>query len=81
MLKLISKEEYEEIFETVYDSNKCVDAFLEKGERLCRQNWNGEVFTDSIDFETEKYTGKEYRPVYRQIEEDCFEVIGYEEVL
>lgn len=81
MIKVLSKEEYESIFETVYDPNKCVDAFLENGERLCRQNWNGEMYGDSINPETERYTGKEYRPVYKQIDEDEFEVIGYEEVL
>lgn len=46
------------------------DYELENGELLHPTEWNGEYY------ETE--TGI-YRPVYKQIDEDEFEIIGFEE--
>ena len=67
MLKTISYEEYSVRFDDV-------DAFLENGDILWRKDWNGEIYGNPV-------TGKEYRPVYEQVGEDDFEIIGYEEVL
>ena len=42
-------------------------------EYLLDTEWNGETYI-VLD------SGKEYRPVYKKIDEDNFEIIGYEEV-
>ena len=75
MLKTISYEEYSVGFDdVVVNLDMYVDAFLENGDILWRKDWNGEIYGNPV-------TGKEYRPVYEQVGEDYFEIIGYEEVL
>jgi hypothetical protein len=74
MLNTISYQEYSERYDDVIVNwDMYVDAFLENGDVLWNKDWNGEIYSN-------QETGKEYRPVYRQIDEDEFEVIGYEEV-
>ena len=75
MLKTISYQEYSERYDDSFVNwERCVDAFLENGDVLWEQDWNGEIYIN-------EKIGKNYRPVYKQIDEDEFEVIGYEEVL
>lgn len=75
MLKTISYQEYSERYDDVIVNwEMYVDAFLENGDVLWKQDWNVEIYSNEI-------TGKEYCPVYKQIDEDEFEIIGYEEVL
>lgn len=74
MLNTISYQDYSERFDDVIVNwDMYVDAFLENGDVLWEKDWNGEIYSN-------EKTGKEYRPVYKQINEDEFEVIGYEEV-
>lgn len=75
MLKAINYEEYSKRFnDVIVNWGIYVDAFLENGDILWTKDWNGEIYSNEKN-------GKEYRPVYKQIDEDEFEVVGYEEVL
>lgn len=46
-----------------------LNVFLENGEILIEREWNGEKYILE--------NGKSYRPVYRQLDEDDYEIIGY----
>ena len=81
MIKEISKKEFKERFpETdTYNSSTLTEIFLDNGIMLLSDEWNGEVYTDTI-------TGKQFRPMQKPIsfddngEPEDWETIGYEEV-
>ena len=56
-----------------------VDYELENGILLYDTDWNGEIYTEGFDPVTEKNNSRSYKPVYKEIEEDQFEIIGFEE--
>ena len=65
MLKGLTLTEFKEKFPQVSTLN----VFLENGEILIEKEWNGEKYILG--------NGKSYRPVYRQLDEDDYEIIGY----
>ena len=75
MIREMSKKEFEERFPNVstYGLNLFNVVYLDNGEYLLDTEWNGETYI-VLD------SGKEYRPVYKKIDEDDFEIIGYEEM-
>lgn len=75
MLKEITKKEFEEKYPDgrTYGTHWCSEVFLEDGTILWHQDWNGEEYNDND-------TGKRYRPVYEEVGEDDYDIIGYEEV-
>lgn len=77
MIKEISKKEFEKRFQevNVYGIETYRPIYLENGVVLIDPEWNGECYIIKED-------GKErfFRPVYKKISEDDFEIIGYEEL-
>lgn len=55
-----------------------VDYTLENGTKLYLMDWNGEIYTNGFNNGSHTYLG--YRPVYKEISEDEFEIIGFEEI-
>ena len=62
------KQKFPEISTYGLDHNSPV--FLENGAIFIDSEWNGECYLSD---------GKEYRPLYNEIEEDDTEIIGYYE--
>lgn len=75
MLKEITIKEFQERFPEIstYGTHWCSEVFLEDGTILWHQDWNGEEYNDTD-------TGKRHRPVYEEVEDGNFEIIGYEEI-
>ena len=71
MLKGLTLTEFKEKFPQVstYGLEVPLNVFLENGEILIEREWNGEKYILG--------NGKSYRPVYRQLDEDDYEIIGY----
>lgn len=71
MLKGLTLTEFKEKFPqvSIYGLEDPLNVFLENGEILIEREWNGEKYILE--------TGKSYRPVYRQLDEDDYEIIGY----
>ena len=69
----ISKEHFKAKFPEIstYRLENNSPVFLENGVILIDTEWNGECYLSD---------GKEYRPVYNEIEEDDTEIIGYYEI-
>lgn len=78
MIREISKREFEKKFPEI---NTCginwTQKFLENGVILLDSEWNGEEY-DTLCSDGVKRC---YKPVYKQFDEDDFEVIGYEETV
>lgn len=55
------------------------DYELENGILLFDTDWNGEIYTEGFDPKTEKSNGRRYSPVYKEVDEEQFEIIGFEE--
>ena len=75
MLKEITKKEFEEKFPNIstYGVSNNSPVYLDNGVILIDTEWNGEIYIETS-------TKKEYRPIYNQLGEDDFEIVGYEEV-
>ena len=71
MLKGLTLAEFKERFSQVstYGLEDPLNVFLENGEILIEREWNGEKYILE--------NGRSYRPVYRQLDEDDYEIIGY----
>ena len=71
MLKELTLAGFKEKFPQIntYGLEDPLNVFLENGEILIEREWNGEKYI----LENEK----SYRPVYRQLDEDDYEIIGY----
>ena len=71
MLKGLTLTEFKERFSQVstYGLEDPLNVFLENGEILIEREWNGEKYILE--------NGRSYRPVYRQLDEDDYEIIGY----
>lgn len=54
-----------------------VDYVLEDGTELYEADWNGEIYSNG--WKNGKDTNRTYEPVYEQVEEDEYEIIGFEE--
>lgn len=70
-VKGLTLTEFKEKFPQVstYGLEDPLNVFLENGEILIEREWNGEKYILG--------NGKSYRPVYRQLDEDDYEIIGY----
>lgn len=60
----------------IYDG---VDFELENGILLFTNDWNGEIYGTGFNPRTKENDGNHYKPVYKEISEDEFEIIGFEE--
>lgn len=71
MLKGLTLAEFKERFPqvSIYRLEDPLNVFLENGEILTEREWNGEKYILE--------NGRSYRPVYRQLDEDDYETIGY----
>ena len=71
MLKGLTLTEFKEKFPqvSIYGLEDLLNVFLENGEILTEREWNGEKYILE--------NGRSYRPVYRQLDEDDYEIIGY----
>ena len=71
MLKGLTLTEFKEKFPqvSIYGLEDPLNVFLENGEILIEREWNGEKYILE--------NGRSYRPVYRQLDEDDYEIIGY----
>ncbi len=71
MLKGLTLTEFKEKFPqvSIYGLEDLLNVFLENGEILIEREWNGEKYILE--------NGRSYRPVYRQLDEDDYEIIGY----
>lgn len=71
MLKGLTLTEFKERFSQVstYGLEDPLNVFLENGEILIEREWNGEKYILE--------NGRSYRPVYRQLDEDNYTIIGY----
>lgn len=70
VLSELSRKEFEEKFpdKSTCNLSQFPPVFLENGEILLQSEWNGECYN----------TGNtSYYPVYNQVDEDDFEIIGY----
>ena len=56
-----------------------IDYVLENGVELYSQDWNGEIYAKGYDRKNHKDTEYYYRPVYKELENEDFEIIGFEE--
>lgn len=77
MIREISKKEFEEKFPEIstYGIN-WTQVFLENGVILLDSEWNGEEYiVRGLDGSEKVYT-----PVYSEVDEDEFEIVGYEEI-
>ena len=70
VLSELSRKEFEEKFpdKPTYNLSQFPPVFLENGEILLQNEWNGEAY------HTEN---ARYFPVYNQVDEDDYEIIGY----
>lgn len=73
VLEEITKAEFKQKFPEIstYGLEHNSPVFLENGVILIDTEWNGECYLSD---------GKEYRPVYNEIEEDDTEIIGFYEI-
>ena len=71
MFKGLTLTEFKERFSQVstYGLEDPLNVFLENGEILIEREWNGEKYILE--------NGRSYRPVYRQLDEDNYTIIGY----
>lgn len=53
-----------------------VDFILEDGTELYTEDWNTEIYKNG--FKNNKLTNLCYKPVFTEIEDECFEIIGFE---
>ena len=56
------------------------DYELENGVLLFSKDWNGEIYGNGFDKENKIETNKEYKPIYKEIAKEEFEIIGFEEL-
>lgn len=70
VLSELSREDFEKKFpdKPTYNLSQFPPVFLENGEILLQNEWNGEAY------HTEN---ARYFPVYNQIDDDGYEIIGY----
>lgn len=70
VLSELTRKEFEEKFpdKPTYNLSQFPPVFLENGEILLQNEWNGEAY------HTEN---TRYFPVYNQVDEDEYEIIGY----
>lgn len=61
-----------------YGTIEQIDYVLEDGTELFTMDWNGEIYTNGL--KELKDTNKRYRPIYNKINDDEYEVIGFEEI-
>lgn len=77
IIETLTKEEFKKRFPetSIYGMDAHMAVYLENGIICTEKDWNGERYTI-------KRNGKEleFRPVYKEIYEDDFEIIGYEEL-
>lgn len=73
MLKEITMKEFQKRFPEIstYGTHWTSEVFLEDGTILWEQDWNGEEYNDGH---------RRFRCVYKEVGEDEFEVVGYEEI-
>ena len=71
MLKIVNKNQFYH-----YNMNK-VEYALENGILLFEEDWNGEGYRKGFDVKTEKVVKNCYKPIYKEIEPDNFEIIGF----
>ena len=71
MLKGLTLTEFKEKFPqvSIYGLEDPLNVFLGNGEILIEREWNGEKYILE--------NGRSYRPVYRQLDEDNYTIIGY----
>ena len=69
----ISKEVFREKFPENEDYFACISTdlvdYLDSGDILLSSEWNGEIYILK--------GGKSYRPVYKRLGEDDYDIIGY----
>jgi hypothetical protein len=62
-----------------------VDYILENGVELYSIDWNGEIYSQGYlrkdKFQLGENLNYSYRPVYKEIGEDEFELLGFEEIV
>lgn len=70
VLSELSRKEFEEKFpdKPTYILSQFPPVFLENGEILLQNEWNGEAYHAE---------NARYFPVYNQIDDDDYEIIGY----
>lgn len=61
----------------IYDQ---VDFELSNGILLFSQDWNGEEYGTGFDPRTKRNDGKRYKPIYQEIGNDQFDIIGFDEL-
>ena len=54
-----------------------VDYVLEDGTELYETDWNGEIYGNG--WKDEKDTNRTYKPIYKEIAEDEYKIVGFEE--
>lgn len=57
-----------------------VDYKLENGVLLYDMDWNGERYNEGFDPRLVRNTGMAYLPIYVEVAEDEFEIVGFEEM-
>ena len=69
----ITKAEFKQKFPetSTYGLEDYLPVFLENGAILIETEWNGERYLSD---------GKEYRPLYNEVEKDNTEIIGFYEI-
>lgn len=78
LIKEISKEEFEKRFPEVSTYGiDWTETFLENGVILLDSDWNGEEYCSLCPDGVKRW----YRPVYEELGDDEFEIIGYEETI
>lgn len=79
MIKELTREEFIKKYEWV---PKDVEVYLENAVTLFRMDWNGEVYRKGFQITPTSYneTGKNYKPIYSELDEygDC-DILGWEE--
>ena len=73
ILEEITREEFKQKFPEIstYGLEHNLPVLLENGAILIDTEWNGECYLSD---------GKEYRPLYNEVEDDDTEIIGYYEI-
>lgn len=78
LIREISKEEFKRKFSRI--STYGIDwtqKFLENGTILLDSEWNGEEYNSLCPDGIKRC----YKPVYKEVDADNFEIIGYEETI
>ena len=68
LLEAMTAKEFDAAYPDVYVSGDVAE-YLENGVVLLSSEWNGEEYTLE--------NGDRYRPAYRQIDEDNYEIVGF----